>query len=386
MKAGTNSSNSTSTHTNNSTGKADRDLIYRGSVKDLYRTHYGLEFAYSDRYSIFDWGEMPDQLEKKGEALALIAKTLFLDLQELGIAHHGLDLNLSGGNIMQVREVDVIRPVLTEGEGNMHWDYSAYADRNLVVGALVPLEVIFRFGVPLGSSLIERANDSAYMRELGLSSAPKPGDIFDIPVIEFSTKLEKKDRYLGYAEAQNLAGMTDSEMQRLKNLALKISINLKRIFGEVGLELWDGKVEFAFAPPAMDAVEGAGRDFLLVDSIGPDELRLVYRDLQFSKEFLRQIYNGSSWLAAVKEGKKLAAERGQSDWKKIVKEELKETPALLLPLQKEVGELIYQALADALLVRRGHAPYFDKAGQGHSNARAMIESVYAQMKSLELKH
>ena len=57
------------------------NIIYRGSVKDIR----GVEgqspyvFEFSDRYSVFDWGEMPDELDGKGEALAVMA-WLFFDL------------------------------------------------------------------------------------------------------------------------------------------------------------------------------------------------------------------------------------------------------------------------------------------------------------------
>ncbi|HEX3853011.1 MAG TPA: hypothetical protein VHW01_18740, partial [Polyangiaceae bacterium] len=57
-------------------------LIYRGSVKDLkgpVRARTGTEpvnaviFDYTDAYSVFDWGRMPDALARKGEALAVLA-------------------------------------------------------------------------------------------------------------------------------------------------------------------------------------------------------------------------------------------------------------------------------------------------------------------------
>src|SRR3989338_9572027 len=62
------------------------EVIYRGSVKDVCGdpnqgdngVYY---FNYSDRYSVFDWGEMPDQLDHKGEALAIMADAFFRFLQ-----------------------------------------------------------------------------------------------------------------------------------------------------------------------------------------------------------------------------------------------------------------------------------------------------------------
>ena len=49
-----------------------------GSVKDLnviripYENQSGLgDFTFSDRYSVFDFGEMPDHIKNKGKSLAV---------------------------------------------------------------------------------------------------------------------------------------------------------------------------------------------------------------------------------------------------------------------------------------------------------------------------
>jgi len=51
-----------------------------GSVKDLTvlktptKTQSGRgRFIFSDRYSVFDWGEMPDHIDQKGAALCITA-------------------------------------------------------------------------------------------------------------------------------------------------------------------------------------------------------------------------------------------------------------------------------------------------------------------------
>ena len=81
--------------------------------------------------------------------------------------------------------VNVIKPGLTDGV----YDYAAYAERPM--DALVPLEIIFRFGVPNGSSLMKRVGNDEYLAELGLSTKPNFGDLFEEPVIEYSTKLRQ---------------------------------------------------------------------------------------------------------------------------------------------------------------------------------------------------
>ena len=48
------------------------------------------------------------------------------------------------------------------------WDYSIYQTKP--TNCLVPLEVIFRWGMPSGSSLKKRINDETYCQELGLTT------------------------------------------------------------------------------------------------------------------------------------------------------------------------------------------------------------------------
>jgi phosphoribosylaminoimidazole-succinocarboxamide synthase len=129
---------------------------------------------------------------------------------------------------------------------------------------------------------------------------------------------------------------------------------LEKLFSSFGVKLWDGKLEFAFGQ-----VSAAGqRDLLLVDSIGPDELRLTYEGLPLSKEFLRQLYSGSSWSLAVKKAKELAAERKSQDWKGICQNELKEHPLRLSKEQISVSSLLYQALANEVAAAVGRVKPF----------------------------
>ena len=346
-------------------------VYHVGSVKNLLGTPDSekLIFAYSNRYSIFDWGEMPDQIPSKGYCLASMAWMFFdafgtaekwqgwnvngvdsavlAELQQDGLAHHmvglvdrnGQDVGLdTQTTLLKVSRVNVIKPGLTDGV----YDYAAYAERP--VDALVPLEIIFRFGVPNGSSLMKRVGNEEYLAELGLSTKPNFGDLFAEPVIEYSTKLETTDRYIPKAEACTVAGLTDGEMHRLTEVVRIVAHRLNEVFAAAGLLLWDGKLEFAFA----DKDESGNRRFKLVDSIGPDELRLTYNGVQLSKECLRQPYRGTAWHEATQQAKALAKERGQTDWKSICTAELQSAPA---PLSAEyLGQIsgMYQALTNAV--------------------------------------
>jgi len=61
--------------------------LYRGSVKDLLgpavaQQTSAVVFEYSDAFSVFDWGRMPDLLPGKGQALAILAADIFEKLEK----------------------------------------------------------------------------------------------------------------------------------------------------------------------------------------------------------------------------------------------------------------------------------------------------------------
>ena len=59
-------------------------LSYEGSVKHVWEASdepESLWFEFSDDYSVFDWGKMPDKIDHKGRALALIGAYFFEQLE-----------------------------------------------------------------------------------------------------------------------------------------------------------------------------------------------------------------------------------------------------------------------------------------------------------------
>ena len=341
-------------------------IVHRGSVKNIRKEEGTSElfFEYTNGYSVFDWGTMPDMLDGKGRALAVMADMFFnllertqswqefkyadsipapiLDRLRLeGLKHHGLSLVEGHPSCYKVKAVEVLRPTPVQHEGVLRWDYSLYETRP--AGALVPLEVIFRFGIPAGSSFLERAKNEQYCKNLGLQKEVSEGDILERPIVEYSSKLETTDRYMDYGEAAEIACLGTEEFERLHGLSVAVAYKLKEVFEEMDIFLWDGKFEFAFA----EGAEGV-RDFMLVDSIGPDELRLSYDGVQLSKQNLRNFYRGGSWHQAVGKAKNLAKERGVADWKKICVEELGEGPARLEPAVLEGVEMMYKSLTNEL--------------------------------------
>lgn len=311
-------------------------LLYEGSVKNLLQAEDSAQlwFEYTDDYSVFDWGKMPDPIAGKGEMVARLGEWFFQQLSDmetwkkLGLAdrsevarwlpirHHFLKRE---ENRLLVTKVEI--PVLRADSvgGNLVYDYGFPPQPR----QLIPLEVLFRFGVPAGSSLLQRKDWYAFDIYEGAE--------FDQPLIEFSTKLESKDRVISYQEAGLiLKGNTDT-LAELHGSTLAVALFLQAVFAGRGLKLWDGKLEWAL-------VDGK---LTLVDSIGPDELRVSQGDAVFSKQFLRNFYLDSPWHKAVLEGGELAKKRGTDDWKSIVRSELGQEPGQITGPYRDAAECLY---------------------------------------------
>lgn len=325
----------------------NKKLIYRGSVKDIYENNDDeLIFSFSDRYSIFDWGEMPDEIEHKGKCLALLADFFF---NNLDINHHGLGLCDENGMLTKghhqyykVKKVNIIRPYFENGK----YDYSKY--KNSPEHTLVPLEVVFRFGIPKGSSILSRMEAKEFREELGLIRIYEEGEFLPGAIIEFSTKLENTDRYVSYREAMEISGMSKAEFESLITITRSTALKIKELFNAINITLWDGKFEFSF----LEKNNGI-REFQLVDSIGPDELRLSYKEMILSKEFLRQYYRKHKWYLDVKESQKIAKEKKSEDWKGICINEFKSVPPHLETEYKNFAESMYQTLTNELFLKNG---------------------------------
>jgi len=209
-----------------------------GSVKDLdvlkkpdINSEGEGRFIFSDRYSVFDWGEMPDHIENKGASLCILSSYFFNLLEKNNIKTHFIGLvenekikkyeEISEPtNIMQVKMVRVIKPVYNK-ERNIY-DYSAYKDETK--NYLIPLEIIYRNKLTEGSSVFKRLKSgSITYKDLGLDHEPKIGEVLNPPLLDVSTKLEHFDKYLSWEEAKHISNLTDKKLNQLKNLILKIN-------------------------------------------------------------------------------------------------------------------------------------------------------------------
>lgn len=364
-------------------------VVYRGSVKNVRcarpprgRMEGLYVFEFTDDYSVFDYGKMPDTIRGKGKALAGITAFLFEQLESAdawkkiakrsdlwkrfdldgeasrvfrspagrlllsaGLRTHFLGLLDGRGkprrlselkepsNRILVKAVPVLAPTAVSVHGKTVWDYRVF--HSGAAQYLVPLEVVFRFGLPRGSSLLDRIRENpAYARELGLGGQPEGGQWLRRPVIEFSTKLEPSDRYLSLEQAFQVSGLDEGQFNDLVDRALLVALFLFGLFWDRGLELWDGKLEFVKSRSGI----------LLADTITPDELRILCGSTQIGKEPLRQYYKrmDREFLEAIQEAKKEGA--SSRSMRARIHQRLGRPPRHLDPGFRQTVEQMYRAV------------------------------------------
>ncbi len=300
-----------------------------GSVKNLNvrdeatDTELGLgEFVFSDDYSVFDWGKMPDVIERKGEVLCMMGGFNFELLEREGIATHYLGL-VDDGDVKETtdlsRSINRMAIALTQVPplrfSDGEYNYTEFLEKG-GENYLIPLEVVFRNSVPIGSSLRDRKNP----KELGLDMDEWPENAVDLeePMVEYSTKFEEKDRYLERDEAREISGLGEG-LSELEEIALSVNELITDMAEQNGLSHEDGKIECIYHRG----------DILVADVIGTfDENRFLYRDEQVSKEFIRQFYKSYDpvWVSDVEGAKKKADEKEVADWRELCSVDPKPLP------------------------------------------------------------
>ena len=325
-----------------------------GSVKDLEIIKnptvesMGIgRFHFSDRYSVFDWGEMPDHIGAKGAALCLMGAYCFEQIERKGVKTHYRGLLNSNGkavklgalnqpeSVMEVSLVNVYRPKTSVVNGKVFHDYSIYS--NSLKNYLIPLEIIYRNGLPEGSSVFKRLEQGKMtFKDLGLDHYPKPGEQLAKPIFDVSTKLEETDVYVTWQEAQKIAGLGNQELADIANVLVKADDIITEMASKAGLKNEDGKIELAF---------DENRKLMVVDVVGTlDECRFTYDGMHVSKEIARQFYKKTEWYKDLEQAKKDAEARGIQDWKSLCKSQ----PPKLDPKLKTIISEMYMAAANEM--------------------------------------
>ncbi len=267
-------------------------FVRRGKVKEVYEVSpTELEFRFTNDISVFD-RHVPTEIPFKGETLCRTAAHWFERCSRLGVRHHFL--RLSGPTAMRVRRVQVVPNPRSLGASPK--------------GYLVPLELIVRYY--LAGSLWDRVRaGKAAAADLGFPAGTTLAYGQKLPEAHFevTTKLEPVDRLLKIPEALELAAIDRRQLDELKETILKIDRAMQEEIGPRGLLHVDGKKEFGVAD------DGA---LMVVDTFGTaDEDRFWDKDayergrqVDFSKEFVRQHYRQSGYHDRLQKARETHAE------------------------------------------------------------------------------
>jgi phosphoribosylaminoimidazole-succinocarboxamide synthase len=271
-------------------------------------------FVFTDDYSVFDWGAMPDRIPDKGACLCTTGGYTFEQLEAAGVATHYRGVVEDGHGPARLDEVDAapdemaidltIVPELPH-DGRA-FDYDAL---HAATGPhyLIPLEIVFRNRVPVGSSLRRRTAPTDH--GLAFDDWPDTAVELDDPIVEFSTKFEESDRYLDAEEADHIAGRAD--LATLESVARTVNRVVTDRAAAAGLVHEDGKIECLYDHGTVRVADVVGTF---------DENRFSYDGHQVSKEVIRQYHKReqSAWVEAVDAAKAEAQRRGVADWRALV--------------------------------------------------------------------
>ena len=261
------------------TGAAAPKYLRRGKVKEVYEiSPTELEFRFTDDISVFD-KHVPSTIPHKGETLAATAEHWFHLCDRLGVSNHFL--GRPAPSTMRVKRVQVVPQPKTLGPHPKNF--------------LVPLEFIVRYYV--AGSMWDRVKSGKIRpEELGFSRGQNVeyGAKLPQPHFEVTTKLEPVDRLLTMEEALELSTLDRPTMDQVREIILKIDEGMSQEIEPRGLIHVDGKKEFG-----IDMNGG----IMVVDTFGTaDEDRFwdkgAYergRQVEFSKEFVRQHYRTSGY-------------------------------------------------------------------------------------------
>ncbi|WP_458209654.1 phosphoribosylaminoimidazolesuccinocarboxamide synthase [Haladaptatus sp. NG-SE-30] len=288
-------------------------------------------FVFTDDYSVFDWGKMPDEIPDKGASLCTMGAFNFELLEDAGIPTHYRGV-VSDGEVVSLSDatqpptemaIDLTQVPNLPREGR-NYDYDLFhsgADDNY----LVPLEIVFRNSVPVGSSLRRRTDPADH--GLDFPEWPDGAVQLEEPVVEFSTKFEESDRYLSRSEANEIAGK--ASIEELERIAREVNDLLTQRAAEADLIHEDGKIECLY-------YDGEIR---VADVVGTfDENRFTFHGQQVSKEVLRQYHKREqvAWVDAVQDAKVEAKERDIAEWKSLCVVEPEPLPDEVLTVARDL--------------------------------------------------
>ena len=198
-----------------------REIIYEGKAKKIFASDDSeiVIMEYKDSLTAFN-AQKIGSFDGKGKINCQIATLIFQYLKQKGIESHWIK-NISDTEML-VKKVKI-----------------------------VPLEVVVR-NVLAGSTA----------KKFGIDE----GKALSKPLVEFYFKDDQLgDPFVSAEQIEMLGLASESQLAKMKTLALKINRYMLELFSKVGIRLVDFKVEFG--------IDAAG-NMILADEISPDCARL----------------------------------------------------------------------------------------------------------------
>uniref|UniRef100_A0AAU2JT49 phosphoribosylaminoimidazolesuccinocarboxamide synthase n=1 Tax=Streptomyces sp. NBC_00049 TaxID=2903617 RepID=A0AAU2JT49_9ACTN len=246
----------------------------RWSTKDLYtltppvdgRPGDGI-LTFTDRYSVFDFGVMPDEIPGKGKASCAMAVRSFGLMHDAGITTHFVEQ--VSDNAIRIKLLDI--------------DFEGARGRT-GPGGMIPLQVVYRNALPRESSVHRRVAAGRLDPAL-VPDRREPGSPWlDGVMVEFTTKFEETDRFVTREEAATVGRIGPEDIARIEKQTQELAGILTAHTEAVGMELVDGKAEYGF---------DAGGELMVIDHAGtPDENRFYSGGVPVCKELLRYLHPG----------------------------------------------------------------------------------------------
>ena len=186
-----------------------RRFLRSGKVKDIYDAgEEKLLFVYTDRLSSHDV-MLADKVPHKGEVLCRLSTYCFTNCSVSGIETHLIDI--PAPDRMLVKKLFLI-PIEVIGRNYLYGSYWKRLQRGEV-------------NLPEGTDPVLAAKLSE-------------------PVIEFTTKLEAKDRLITEQDIISYGWLKPEEIEQVKEITLKLNELMLKDSEKAGIILADFKVEF----------------------------------------------------------------------------------------------------------------------------------------------
>jgi phosphoribosylaminoimidazole-succinocarboxamide synthase len=355
----------------------DEILIKEGSSKDVYITADGTAvFKNMSDVSISDIGRRLGLKIEKGVLEALMTYYLFYKLKERNVKSHLLGIwngtvsdsfiPLEGyselSNPSSVLAVNFFRntPELKFIEGS-GYDYQPFIDELPKGNCMLPFEVITRYEVIKGVSSCTKKGEKEWnkFREKYNTQHGSYGNLptweqleamddnqvitLENPLVEITTKYEKKDKTVDNKTADQMTGAsTDSKYsaEKVADFALNATNIVKELLLDLGINIPDIKIEIGL---------DENGDLTIADVIGPDEIRMYLaeavlnegdddiKDFDFSKQAIRNIYKEyCNWFQVVEKCQKVYGDNWEERFERLG---IQETPVLNSDIVEAVNEV-----------------------------------------------